>query len=88
MNSSGVFSPWPNQSWFWNWIQQAASTLSVVAGLKVSRFSSAGADLARARAPSARGIGSGAVASAGALRPKRLPTMPISGSVGSWREPS
>jgi hypothetical protein len=36
-NSSGEFSPCPNQSWFWNWIQQAARTLRVVAGLNVSR---------------------------------------------------
>ncbi len=87
MNWSGEFSPWPNQSWFSIWIQQAASTLRLVAGLKVSRFK-------RRRLTSlglgsiSRGIGSGAVASGGALRPKRLPTMPISGSAGSWYEPS
>ena len=38
-SSSGELSPWLNQSWFWNWIHAAASTLSEVAGLKVSRLS-------------------------------------------------
>ena len=41
-------------------------------------------DLARARLELQLGHGSGAVASVGALRPKRVPTLPISGSVGSW----
>ena len=87
MRRSGSFSPCPNQPWFWNWIQQPASRLSVVAGLKVSRFrrwrlTSRGLGCMKA------GIGSGAVASGATLRPKRLPTRPMFGSVGSWCDPS
>ena len=86
-NSRGLFSPWPNQSWFWNWIQQPARTLSEVAGLKVSRLSSL-VLTSRGLGSMKAGMGSTAVASAGALRPKREPTRPMSGSVGSWRAPS
>src|SRR3954462_15984034 len=35
--SSGLPRPWKNQLWFSNWIQAAASTLRVVAGLNSSR---------------------------------------------------
>ena len=87
MKFSGSFSPWPNQSWFWNWIQQAASTFSEVAGLNWSRSSSRFAT-SRGFGSIRCGIGSGSVTSVGALRPNRVPALPMSGSVGSWNEPS
>jgi hypothetical protein len=37
MTSSGLPRPWKNQLWFSNWIQAAASALSVSAGLNFSR---------------------------------------------------
>ena len=81
-DSSGELSPWLNQSWFWNWIQAAASTLSVVAGLKLSRTSSLVLTV-RGLGVMSLGGSSGTVMPSGWLRPKRAPAMPIRGWAGS-----
>jgi hypothetical protein len=70
-----------NQSWTWNWIQAAATTLRIVAGWKVLRVSSSRL--------TTRGFGfikfatSGNASASATLRPNRVPALPMRGQVRS-----
>ena len=84
---SASFLPWLNQSCTSNWIHAPASRLSVVAGMNSSRVRSSRL-IVRAFGSSSLSSGSRTVSSSGTLRPKRLPSAPISGSSRSLNVPS
>src|SRR3954452_5994027 len=85
--SSGLPRPWKNQLWFSNWIQAAASALSVVAGLNVSRVISSSETL-RALGVWRRGGFSGLIRLGSMLCVNSRPTEPMSGSSRSFQRPS
>ena len=70
-----------------NWSQAPASRLSVVAGLNSSRVISVWLTM-RGFGERISGIGSGNVMSIGALRPNRVPALPIAGFSRSLKVPS
>ncbi len=72
-------APWANQSWVWNWIQDAASRFSVVAGVNSLRRISVRLIVCGLGVISP-GIASGNALSSDTFRPKRVPAIPMSGS--------
>ncbi len=78
---------WANQSWVWNWIQDAASRFSVVAGVNSLRRISVRLIVCGLGVISP-GIASGNALSSDTFRPNRVPAIPMSGSSSALYEPS
>src|SRR5215813_6703528 len=83
----GSLGPWVNQSWTWNWIQAAARTLRVVAGMNVSRVISFRL-ISRGLGCRRPGSGSARARAGSTFRPKRVRALPMAGSARSLYVPS